>query len=104
MSEIDDATMQALQAATFRRLIHHLMQDRPEVQNIDMMNLTGFCRNCLGRWLAGAAAEAGVDLGKEDARTLVYGMPYDQWKAQNQSDATDAQKAAFNDAIKAHEG
>lgn len=101
MPEIDEATMQALEAAAYRRLRDHL-RTRTDVQNIDLMNLAGFCRNCLSRWMAEAAAEAGVPLGKEDAKTLVYGMPYDDWKAQHQSDASDAQKAAFAEAFKTH--
>jgi uncharacterized protein len=95
MSNMDADTMQALEAAAFRRLRQHLMQDRPDVQNIDMMNLAGFCRNCLGRWMHEAAVEAGVDLPKEDARTLFYGMPYDSWKALHQTEATATQKSSF---------
>jgi uncharacterized protein len=98
MSQIDAATMQALEAAAFRRLRDHLMA-RTDVQNIDMMNLAGFCRNCLGRWLHEAAVDQGVDLNKEDARTLFYGMPYDQWKAQHQEDASAAKKVAFDVAF-----
>jgi hypothetical protein len=99
---MDDATRTAMEAAAFRRLLHHLMQDRPDVQNIDLMNLAGFCRNCLSRWMAEAAAEAGVPLGKEDAKTLVYGMPYDDWKALHQAEASDSQKAAFTESFKTH--
>lgn len=99
MPNIDTATMQALEAAAFRRLRAHLMQDRPDVQNIDLMNLAGFCRNCLGRWMHEAALESGVDLPKEDARTLFYGMPYDLWKAQNQTAASEGQKDAFDVAF-----
>jgi uncharacterized protein len=102
MSHLDPATLQALEAAAFRRLRQHLMQDRPDVQNIDMMNLAGFCRNCLGRWMHEAAVEAGVDLPKEEARTLFYGMPYDVWKAQHQTGASEAQKAAFDAAFAAN--
>jgi uncharacterized protein len=98
MSQIDAATMQALEAAAFRRLRDHLMT-RTDVQNIDMMNLAGFCRNCLGRWLHEAAVDQGVDLPKEDARTLFYGMPYDQWKATHQGEASAAQNAAFGAAF-----
>ena len=79
-----------LEAAAFRRLVDHLRQ-RTDVQNIDLMNLAGFCRNCLSRWMAEAAAEAGVPLGKEEAKTLVYGMPYADWVAKNQT-AADAAK------------
>jgi uncharacterized protein len=104
MSDLDPATLQALEAAAFRRLRQHLMQDRPDVQNIDMMNLAGFCRNCLGRWMHEAAVEAGVDLPKEDARTLFYGMLYDDWKTLHQTDASAGQKAAFDTAFAANVG
>jgi uncharacterized protein len=104
MPNLDAATLQALEAAAFRRLRQHLMDDRPDVQNIDMMNLAGFCRNCLGRWMHEAAVEAGVDLPKEEARTLFYGMPYEAWKAQHQGAASDAQKAAFDTAFAANVG
>ena len=102
MPNLDPATIEALEAAAFRRLRDHLMVDRPDVQNIDMMNLTGFCRNCLGRWMHEAAVATGVDLPKEDARTLFYGMPYADWKTLNQSGATEAQKAAFDVAFQAN--
>ena len=88
-----------LQAAAFRRLQKHLMQDRTDVQNIDMMNLAGFCRNCLSRWYAEAAAERGIEIGKEEARELFYGMTMDQWKAEYQTDASDAQSKAFKTAF-----
>ena len=91
---MDDHTRTELEAAAFRRLLQHL-GDRPDVQNIDMMTLTGFCRNCLSRWYQEAATERGIDIGKEQARTIVYGMPYDDWKALHQTEASDAQKAAF---------
>ncbi|WP_299413230.1 DUF1244 domain-containing protein [uncultured Sulfitobacter sp.] len=84
-----------LQAAAFRRLQKHLMEDRTDVQNIDMMNLTGFCRNCLSRWYQEAAAERGIEIGKMEARELFYGMSMDDWKANYQTDANDAQKDAF---------
>ncbi|NUB44785.1 DUF1244 domain-containing protein [Fertoebacter nigrum] len=100
---MDDQTRIELEAAAFRRLRDHLMT-RTDVQNIDMMNLAGFCRNCLGRWYFEAAQERGVPLGKEEARTLFYGMPYDQWKALHQIEATPAQAEGFAQAIKAHEG
>lgn len=100
---MDDQTRTEVEAAAFRRLVQHLMQDRPEVQNIDMMNLAGFCRNCLSRWYQEAAAERGVDLTKDGAREVVYGMPYAQWQALNQTEASAEQKAAFATAIKAHE-
>jgi uncharacterized protein len=100
---IDAATMQALEAAAFRTLRDHLMT-RTDVQNIDMMNLAGFCRNCLGRWLHEAAVAQGVDLNKEDARTLFYGMPYAEWKALHQVEASDAKKAAFDVAFQQNVG
>jgi hypothetical protein len=91
---MDDRTKEALEAAVFRRLVSHLQQ-RTDVQNIDMMITAGFCRNCLGDWYREAAAEKGIALEKEDARELVYGMPPDEWKAKYQKDATAEQKAAF---------
>jgi uncharacterized protein len=103
MSDLDPATLQALEAAAFRRLRDHL-RDRTDVQNIDMMNLAGFCRNCLGRWMHEAAVDTGVALGKEDARTLFYGMPYEDWKSRHQADASDAKKAAFDIAFKENVG
>lgn len=99
---MDDTTRTELEAAAFRRLRDHLMA-RTDVQNIDMMNLTGFCRNCLSRWYNEAATERGIAMDKEEARTIVYGMPYEQWKALNQTEADAAQKAAFSEAIKAHD-
>ena len=77
-------TKTELEAAACRRLVSHL-QERTDVQNIDLMNLAGFCRNCLSKWYAEAASESGVELSKDDARELVYGMPYDEWKAQYQT-------------------
>ncbi|QIE40763.1 DUF1244 domain-containing protein [Meridianimarinicoccus aquatilis] len=98
---MDDQTKTELEAAAFRRLRDHLAE-RTDVQNIDMMNLTGFCRNCLSRWYQEAAAERGLEMEKETARTEVYGMPYSEWKEKYQTEATDAQKAAFDTAQKAH--
>ncbi|MCG6885090.1 MAG: DUF1244 domain-containing protein [Silicimonas sp.] len=92
---MDNETRTELEAAAFRRLRKHLMEDRNDVQNIDLMNLAGFCRNCLSRWYQEAAAERGIDISKEDARETFYGMPYDQWKAAHQTEATPEQKAAF---------
>ena len=89
-----------LQAAAFRRLQKHLMEDRTDVQNIDMMNLAGFCRNCLSRWYQEAAAEVGVDMSKDAARELFYGMSMEDWKANYQTEAAPEQKAAFNVAFK----
>ncbi|MDE1157770.1 MAG: DUF1244 domain-containing protein [Neorhizobium sp.] len=82
------------EAAAFRRLVSHL-RERSDVQNIDMMNLAGFCRNCLSNWYRDAAEGAGVPLSKEVSREIVYGMPYDEWRNLHQKDASDAQKAAF---------
>jgi hypothetical protein len=96
---MDDQTRIELEAAAFRRLRQHLMDDRPDVQNIDLMNLAGFCRNCLGRWYQEAAAERGIAMSKEEGREAFYGMPYDDWKAQNQTEADDAKKAAFDKAF-----
>ncbi len=91
---MDEQTRLELEAAVFRRLVEHL-RNRTDVQNIDMMNLAGFCRNCLSNWYQDAAAEKGLDLEKSEARELVYGMPYDEWKARHQTEASDDQKAAF---------
>lgn len=91
---MDESTQRDLEAAAFRRLVSHL-QTRTDAQNIDMMNLAGFCRNCLSNWLVDAAGDAGVDLDKAGARQMVYGMPYEEWKAKYQSEATPEQKAAF---------
>ena len=97
---MDDATRTALEAAAFRRLLRHLMQDRPEVQNIDLMNMAGFCRNCLSRWYQEAAAEQGIPLDKDAAREIVYGMPYADWVAQTQTEADATKKATFEVAFK----
>jgi len=83
-----------LEAAAFRRLVSHL-RARTDVQNIDMMNLAGFCRNCLSRWYAEEADARGLPVSKDAAREIVYGMPYDEWKARYQTEASDAQKSAF---------
>ena len=96
---MDDTTRTELEAAAFRRLRQHLMQDRPDVQNIDLMNLGGFCRNCLSRWYQEAAAERGIEMDKETAREIFYGMPYEDWKARSQTEATPDQKAAFDAAF-----
>ena len=91
---MDAQTQLELEAAAFRTLRDHL-QKRTDVQNIDMMNLAGFCRNCLSRWYQEAAAERGIEMDKMEAREAFYGMPFDEWKAQHQTEASDAQKAAF---------
>jgi len=97
--DIDDRTRTELEAAAFRQLVEHL-RGRTDVQNIAMMELAGFCRNCLSRWYQEAAEAKGIDLDKEGARALIYGMPYADWKAKYQTDATPEQKAAFE---KSHE-
>ncbi|MDG9925790.1 MULTISPECIES: DUF1244 domain-containing protein [unclassified Pseudomonas] len=84
-----------LEAAAFRRLVQHL-RERSDVQNIDLMNLAGFCRNCLSKWYKAAADEQGVAVDMEQAREIVYGMPYAEWKAQYQKEATAEQQAAFD--------
>ena len=81
---MDDKTRTELEAAAFRRLVAHL-QERTDVQNIDLMNLAGFCRNCLSRWYREAAEERGMELADADARELVYGMPYEEWKKRHQT-------------------
>ena len=96
---MDDETRIRLEAAAFRRLRKHLMEDRTDVQNIDMMNLAGFCRNCLSRWYQEAANDRGIDLGKEEAREIFYGMPYDRWKAEFQTDASPDKQEAFKTAF-----
>jgi hypothetical protein len=88
-----------LQAAAFRRLQKHLMEDRIDVQNIDMMNLAGFCRNCLSRWYQEAAAEKGIEMSKDEARELFYGMTMAEWKANHQTDASPEKQAEFKKAF-----
>lgn len=95
---MDEQTKIELEAAAFRRLQKHLMEDRNDVQNIDMMNLAGFCRNCLSRWYQEAAAERGIEMSKDEARATFYGMPYDAWKDQYQTEATAEQRAAFENS------
>ena len=92
---MDDKTKTELEAATFRRLVAHL-QERTDVQNIDLMNLAGFCRNCLSRWYREAAAAQGITMPDPAAREIVYGMPYDEWKAKHQAEAKPEPKAAFD--------
>ena len=91
---MDDRTRTELEAAAFRRLVSHL-RERKDVQNIDLMNLAGFCRNCLSNWYAEAAQDEGVGMTKDEAREIVYGMPYSEWKAEHQSEATPEQQAAY---------
>ncbi len=90
----DEPTTEALEAAAFRALVGHL-RARPDVQNIDLMNLAGFCRNCLSRWYREAAEARGLTLADADAREIIYGMPYKEWQAQNQKPASPQQEAAF---------
>lgn len=92
--EIDARTQTELEAAVFRRLVSHL-RERTEVQNIDLMNLAGFCRNCLSNWLKDAADARGLPLSKDESREHVYGMPYEAWKARHQTEASPDQQAAF---------
>ena len=95
-------TTEALEAAAFRRLVAHLQQ-RTDVQNIDLMNLAGFCRNCLSRWYREAAEAQGIPLGDAEARIAIYGMPYEEWKARYQSEASATQQQQFQTAIKQHD-
>jgi hypothetical protein len=92
---MDDKTREALEAAAFRRMVQHL-RERTDVQNIDLMNLAGFCRNCLSNWYAEAAAERGLAVGKDEARETIYGMPYAEWRAKYQKEASPQQQAAFD--------
>lgn len=92
---MDNQTRLELEAAAFRRLRQHLMTERTDVQNIDLMNLAGFCRNCLSRWYQEAAADKGLEIGKDEAREMFYGMTMADWKANYQTEATDAQKKGF---------
>ncbi len=102
MPQMDDATRTALEAAAFRRLVEHLRQ-RTDVQNIDLMNLAGFCRNCLSNWYRDAAEERGLSMSKEESREIVYGMPYDAWRAKYQAEASGAAKDAFQKNRPAHD-
>jgi hypothetical protein len=97
----DDSTRTELEAAVFRRLVAHL-RERTDVQNIDLMNLAGFCRNCLSNWLKDAADEKGVAMTKDESREAVYGMSYDAWKAKHQSTATAEQLEAFKHSHPGH--
>ena len=101
---MDAQTQLELEAAAFRRLQHHLMQERTDVQNIDMMNQSGFCRNCLSRWMQEAAAERGIEMSKDDARALFYGMPFSEWKANYQTEANADQQQAFQKSFKENVG
>ena len=101
---LDDATREKLEAAAFRALMHHLLEKRPDVQNIDLMNLAGFCRNCLSRWYNEAATAQGIAMTKDDARAIVYGIPYADWVAQNQTPADADKTATFDAAFRANVG
>jgi uncharacterized protein len=93
----DEKTRTELEAAVYRRLVEHL-RERTDVQNIDLMNLAGFCRNCLSNWMKDAADASGVPMSKEESREIVYGMPYDEWRAKYQKEASAQQQAAFEKA------
>ena len=99
--DFDPATRTELEAAAFRRLVEHL-RERTDVQNIDLMNLAGFCRNCLSNWMKEAADAKGLAMSKDQSREAVYGMPYDEWKAKYQREATGDQAAAFEKAAHKH--
>jgi hypothetical protein len=98
---MDEKTRTELEAAAFRGLVEHL-QRRTDAQNIDLMNLAGFCRNCLAKWYLGAAAARGVDMDYDQAREIVYGMPYGEWKEQYQTEASAEQLQQFNDTRPLH--
>ena len=101
MVTMDDKTRTELEAAVYRRLVEHL-RSRTDVQNIDMMNLAGFCRNCLSNWMKDAADAKGVPMSKDESREAIYGMPYEQWKATHQQEASKDQQAAFEKAAHKH--
>lgn len=101
LSHLTDAEREKLEAAAFRRLVSHL-RTRTDVQNIDLMTLAGFCRNCLSNWYLDAAEAAGLPLTRGQSREAVYGMSYEEWKARYQSEATAEQKAAFAQAKPTH--
>jgi len=92
--QMDDKTRTELEAAVYRRMVAHL-RERTDVQNIDMMNLAGFCRNCLANWMKDAADAQSLPMTKDQAREIVYGEPFDQWKKKHQKEATQEQQAAF---------
>ncbi len=98
---LDEKTRTELEAAAFRRLLDHLRK-RTDVQNIELMNLAGFCRNCLSNWMKDAADAKGVPMTKDESREAVYGMPFEEWKAKYQKEATPEQKAAFAKASQQH--
>jgi len=98
---MDDKTRMELEAAAFRRLVEHF-RERTDVQNIDLMNLAGFCRNCCSKWYLAAAQERGIEMNYEDAREIVYGMPYAQWKEKHQAQASTEQIAAYENSKPNH--
>jgi uncharacterized protein len=97
----DEKSRVELEAAVYRRLVEHL-RSRTDVQNIDLMNLAGFCRNCLSNWMKDAADAQGVPMSKDQSREIVYGMPFDEWRAKYQKEASAGQKAAFEKASQKH--
>jgi hypothetical protein len=101
MPQLDEATQRDLEAAAFRRLLEHL-RARTDVQNIDLMNLAGFCRNCLSNWYKEAADAKSIPISKEESRELIYGMPYDAWREKYQAEASPAAQAAFERSRPAH--
>ena len=101
MKQLDERTRTELEAAAFRTLVEHF-RAHPEVQNIDLMNLAGFCRNCLSKWYRAAAQERGIELSDPEAREVVYGMPYEEWKAKYQTEATAEQQAALAEKHATH--
>jgi hypothetical protein len=98
MDAMDDRTRTELEAAAFRRLVAHL-RENTQAQNIDLMNLAGFCRNCISRWYREAAEERGMELSDPEAREIIYGMPYGEWKRKYVKEATPEQKAAFEETL-----
>ena len=100
-TDMDDATRTELEAAAFRGLVEHLRK-RTDVQNIDIMSLAGFCRNCLSKWYRAAAEEKGMDMTYDEAREIVYGMPYGEWKDNYQTESADQQKQLFEDTKPLH--
>jgi uncharacterized protein len=100
-SPMDDNTRTELEAAVYRRLVEHL-RSRTDVQNIDLMNLAGFCRNCLSNWMKDAADAKSVPMSKDESREIVYGMPYDEWRKKHQKEASPDQKAAFEKSSAKH--
>ena len=98
---MDDNTRNEVEAAVFRRLVHHF-RERSDVQNIDVMNLAGFCRNCLSKWYVAAAGERGVEVSYDEAREIVYGVPYAEWRDKHQTDSPPEKFQQFKDSIEKH--